>query len=424
MSPTTRGKKVPVRAVPKEEPEDLDIDAEEPVEEQEATEPTIEVEEEELQAVPMHNPSLRLYRHLAIGFVLLVAAVLGVVLFVATVKATIKVHPVEETISSEVLLDVVKTPTKENEIRGTVLSGQLSRTQTATPSGEGAKQVEGTAKGSVTIYNTTNTNQQLVVNTRLLTAEGVLFRIDAGVTVPANGSVEVAVHADQPGAAGDIAASRFTIPGLSESLQQVIYAQSTIAFTGGVSSVSAIGQADIDRAYEALKSSLEEDAKAMLRGETGGGLAGESFTSAVLEQSTEAKVGDEASSFEVSMKLEVTGVFFDEEAAEEIVTRALYAKLPQGKEFASVNSDGMQATVEKSDLEAGTANVRVYEDALATASLTSPALQPGRFVGMTQEEVLQTLSSEGIAKSVEIEFFPSWIHKVPQLKDHVFLEIR
>jgi len=417
MSPKKSIKKVAVRAV-KDESNDGSIDetVEEPVDE------TSEEPLEEMTAPPPINASLRLYRRIAVGFVLLVAIVLGIVLYVSTVQATIRISPVTQTLSAEVLLDVVPTPTRENEIRGTLVSGKLNRTETFQPSGEGAKEVEGTARGTVTIYNTSTSAQALVATTRLLSPDGILFRIDSAVNVPAGGSAEVAVHADLPGKTGDIGPTRFTIPGLSAALQELIYAESTKAFTGGFAKVAVISQGDIDRAAADLKAKLEEDGKAMLRQEVGEGLAGESFTSEVLEMTTSVVAGSEAASFDVSLTVQVIGVFFDRDAAGVIALRELYEKLGPGREFVDVNEDGLQATVEKYDVVTKAVNVRVYVDGLAAVSTTSASLDPARFVGKTEEEVREMLVAEGIAKDVEIEFVPSWAKRVPTLKDHILIE--
>ncbi|HSD12858.1 MAG TPA: pilus assembly protein PilM, partial [Patescibacteria group bacterium] len=78
----------------------------------------------------------------------------------------------------------------------------------------------GKASGKATIINTTSHSYTFVATTRLLSKEGVLFRMKAASPIPANGSVTVAVAADQPGPAGDIGPTTFTIPGLPPDLQK------------------------------------------------------------------------------------------------------------------------------------------------------------------------------------------------------------
>jgi len=371
---------------------------------------------------PPHTASLTLYRRIAVGFVVLVALVLGALIYMSTVSATIRVSPVTQSLSAEVLLDVVSMPTREHEIRGTVVTGTLNRTETFKPSGEGAKEVEGVAVGRVTIINTSTSAQTLVATTRLLTQDGVLFRIKNQVNVPAGGEVDVEAYADQPGKTGDIGPARFTIPGLSAAMQELIYARSDAPFAGGLSTVAAISQGDIDRAVADLKAKLEEDGKAMLRTEAGEGLAGESFTSEVTETRVSVEPGSEAASFDVTLTVQVIGVFFDREAAKVVALRELYEKLGPGREFTQVNEDGLQATVEKYDLATKAVNVRVYVDGLSTASLASQALSPGRFAGMKEEDVRAMLIKEGIAKDVQIEFTPNLGNRVPTLKDHIYVE--
>lgn len=368
--------------------------------------------------------SLALYRRIAVAFVVCVAILLATVLYVATMQAVIRIAPVEETRSTEFLLDVVSVPTRAQEIRGTVLTGRLSRTLTATPSGQGTKEIEGISRGTVTLINTGSTSQVLVKTTRLLTSENILFRIDADVTVPAGGQVDVPAYADAPGASGDIGPTRFTIPGLSVALQKVIYAENASPFVGGRVSVSAVSQSDIDRAIAELRTVLEQDGMSMLRTEAGSGLSGESFTSTIIEQVVSVEAGAEASTFDVTLTLEETGVFFDLEAVKQIAEQELYTTLTPGTAFAQMHLDALQVSVEKIDLTSKTGNIRVYLDGRAVSSLTSPELAPGRFVGMTEREVRDMLVAEGVAEDVSIEFFPPFVKRIPRLRDHIFVEIQ
>lgn len=374
--------------------------------------------------VPSPVPSLRMYRRIAVGFVVAVALMLGSVLYVSTVSATIRVTPAKETVTASFLADVVKTPTKESEVRGRVAAATVGRTETYAPSGEGMKEVEGKAAGTVTITNGSLRAQPLVATTRLLTQDGILFRIDKTVTVPAGGSVEVGAHADAAGAEGDIPAGiRLTIPGLSESLQSVIDAESKTAFAGGVTSVSVLSQQDIDRSALTLRGVLEEDAKAALRAQVGEAFTGEAFSFEVVDQSSGVPAGTEASSFAVTMTVKAVGAFYDRAALEGIASRKLYEQLAPGETFTSLNPSDLQVAVDKADVEAGEANVRVYLDGEAIPSSTSQSLEPGRFVGMSEAEVEDALIRDGIATDVTVEFRPFWVTRVPQLKDHVYVEI-
>lgn len=372
------------------------------------------------------SPSLNLYRRIAVGFVVAVALLLGAVVYVSTVSATIHVTPVKETVTASFLADVVRVPTKESEVRGQVVAATVGRSQAfqVTPSAGSYQERPGTARGTVTITNTSTRTQPLVATTRLLTPDGTLFRIDASVTVPAGGTADVAAHADEEGETGDIpAGTRMTIPGLSETFQAQIYAESKTAFAGGISSIAVISQNDLDRSALELRGLLEEDAKAALRAQLSESFTGEAFSFEVTEQTSDVPVGTETSAFTLTMSVQAVAVFYDRAALEGIASRRLYAQLAPGETFTTLNTSDLQVSVDTANAPSGTANVRVYLDGEAITSNTSDSLDPGRFVGLSEEEVERALVREGIATDVLVEFRPFWIRRVPRLEDHVYVEI-
>lgn len=375
------------------------------------------------QELMTNRVTLKIYRRIALSFVLTVAAILLVVIYISTTQAIIRIQPVEETVKAEMILDIVKDPTLESEIRGRVVTGTLGKIGLFEPSGAGKKEVIGTARGEVTIYNTSGSSQPLVKTTRLLSTEGVLFRIEDDVEVPAGGSVKVLAYADQEGHTGDIGPSKFTIPGLNTAKQKVIYAESIGAMQGGLATVSVISDQDLVNAVANIKSELETEAQAMLREKVGDSYDGETFLTTVVDQANSAEAGEEAAGFEIVMTVKVVGVFYDRAVLEEIAIRKLYDSLTRGKEFARLNTEGLQSTIEKADPDNEKANVRVYLDGVTIPSTTSTALDPGRFVGMKEQEIRQLLLSEGVAEHVQVDFFPFWVGSVPRLRDHVYIEI-
>jgi len=111
----------------------------------------------------------------------------------------------------------------------------------------GTKQMNTSASGPITIYNTQAKPQKLITNTQFANTAGLIFRIHSPVTIPAGttnkpGSVVATVFADAPGPSYNIAAGAFTVPKLAgTSLESVIYARSSAPMTGGASgSVPAV----------------------------------------------------------------------------------------------------------------------------------------------------------------------------------------
>lgn len=132
----------------------------------------------------------------------------------------------------------------------------LTATETVTP--QVYREEEAIASGQVTLKNTSSTSQPLVATTRLLSAEGVLFRLKEGVIVPANGEIVADVYADQAGASGNIGPTTFTIPGLAASRQAEVYGESSAPMTGGVVRFGEVTLADLDAAVALMKTRIEE----------------------------------------------------------------------------------------------------------------------------------------------------------------------
>lgn len=379
---------------------------------------------EELQITQPAAVPLIMYRRIALTFIVLVAAALLAVLYLSTVQAVIHVDSTENPITTEFVANVYEVPIRTTDVRGAVVSGTLGRTQTFEPTGDSSKTVDDIARGTVTITNNLTFAQSLVATTRFLSESGILFRLESAVSVPAGGSVEAEVYADVAGETGNIQPTKFTIPGLSATRQESVYATSAEAFTGGIYSVAIVSEEELDTAAAELESALLEDAKAMLIAELGETFTGQSYDVEVVEKTFSIEPDTEAQSFDVTLSLKVTAVFFDQEALGKIALAKLYEGLGQGQEFIGVDASNMQVSVEAVDEEAGQANILVSLSVPAITSRTSEALQVGRFVGMTEEEVRDLLVGEGVATEVDVEFFPFWIRTVPRLKDHIYIDIR
>ncbi len=367
---------------------------------------------------------LLLYRRIALFFIVLVAAVLIAVLYLATMQAVIHVSAVPKKVTTDFIVRTVETATTDGEVQGEIQTGTLGKTKTFTPSGGSQKEIEEQATGQVVVISTTSSAQPLVATTRLLSKEGVLFRLRRGVTVPAFGSIEAEVYADQKGASGNVGPTTFTIPGLNEAKQKLVTASSTQSMTGGVKKISVLSQEEIDQAVLALKDELLEDAKGMLREQKQKAYTGETFFVDVKTQKVGARAGDEIGSFDVELQVVVSGVFYDDEALKKIALRKLYEGLGDGQEFLDDGESSREVTVSQVNSAQSAASIHVSQTGKATISSTSQTLEVGRFVGMQEDDVEALLVGEGVATAVKVEFFPFWVRTVPRLKDHIYVEIR
>jgi hypothetical protein len=123
------------------------------------------------------------------------------------------------------------------------------------------------------------------------------------------------------------------------------------------------------------------------------------------------------------MSVDATGVFYDRDALLAIASRKLAEQLLPGTDFIGLNAFALQASVDKIDVASGTASVHAYLDGTVAASAASRSLEPGRFAGMSAEEIAALLAEEKIASGVTVDFIPFWMRRVPRLKDHIYVVI-
>ena len=359
---------------------------------------------------------MRFYKIIALFFLLLTIALLAVVVFVTSKKATITVIAKEDARNVTVIVPV------GNGQNSTVLKGTVSTTafywsEKFNPTGN--KTVEGTATGEATIYNKTNADQVLIATTRLLTPSGVLFHISDRVNVPANGQVTVGVYADKPGAASEIGPSTFTIPGLPIDKQKVIYAESTKPMVGGAKKVGVLSEADIKTALQGYKEKVKEQVAKM---------GDASLERAVVVTETGAasnvKAGEEVSEFTVSGTSTVVVISYNLDDLNAYVNKVLSDKIDSTAEKLLSFSGKPQITVQKQDARNGTAELAVTQGVAVTLDSDVEKLAPQNFVGKKKDEIERYILGLDHVTGVEVKFSPSWVFSAPTVPDKIKVVVK
>lgn len=363
--------------------------------------------------------SLRVYQKVAIVFVVVSLLLLLGVLYLSLSSAVIHITPKEEIVSVNVPAEIAVSPVGSTQIRGYVAQQSFQKAREFQVPQEGGTPVEAKAHGKVTLINETDSQTDLVARTRLLSEEGVLFRLDDSVSIPANGQLEVTVSADQPGLAGEIGPTQFTIPGLPAASQKVVYAVSVDKMVGGVEYRRAVTQEDLDQAVMTLQQEIVEESKSLLRNAAGQTFDGEYFSSEVVEKTTDTEPGTEQGFFNVSVTTRVTGVFYDRQTVTDLAQAGLYERVQDGYALASVNLDGLQIQVSNIAISQGTANLTIYLDGVSTIATNNPSLSVDQFLGVSASDVESKLAAVPGVQSAQVSFTPFWLKRVPTLKDHI-----
>lgn len=363
--------------------------------------------------------SLSLYRRIAAVFMCLSLAALGVVAAVSTMSAKIEVTLKPTAVENSFLIDVRERPVGIASVAGSLEEKTVSVSRSFAAQGKEQESRPGRAEGEVMLINTTARNQPLVATTRVRSPDGRIFRLLQGTMIPARGRVTARVRADESGASGDIAPTRFTIPGLPSSLQETIYAESTTPFTGGLLSVSVLSEEE----QMAARLQVEEEAVVEARSTWAALHTGQASTLDVetLSQEITPEAGSEAASFTVVLELRIREVFYEASAVQALAEAGLLEEVPVGFELLP----GWHASfaLETFRPELRSATVRVTSRGVIVPSAAHRAFDVTRFVSKTQEEIQAQLLEDDVAESVSTRFFPPWLQKTPALKDRIRFEL-
>src|SRR3990167_9320230 len=115
-----------------------------------------QTEEKEPRARMTALPSARLYRRIAILFLVLTAAILAVVLYLATVRADIRIETLEEEVQTEFFVSVQSEPQANTDVPGEIVSETVERSNVFEVNGEG-EEIPAKAPGIVPLHHASAT---------------------------------------------------------------------------------------------------------------------------------------------------------------------------------------------------------------------------------------------------------------------------
>lgn len=370
------------------------------------------------------QPAPAVYKKIAYSFLGLTVVIVIGALWLSSVRARITVKMRRETANIDTLVEVAKSP-EPGQLRGAVVQGTFEKVQEFSTTAQGTPMV-GRVKGTVKIINNYSKPQTLVQTTRLLTADGRLYRIDKTVTVQPKESIQVTATADKDGAAYILSAGvRLTIPGLWQDLQKWIYAESVSGFSGGQSVVKVASDAELADAYATLEAAVFEQAKKTLQAEAGAnGDWKVIYDKKVLDKKSNITAGQSADQFLASVKLEVTAVYYPDKEIDALIRQKLKDKMPEGRELLDFNAAQATYAIEQADPKLGKARLHIVATAASHLTEKSPQLAKANFLGLSEADAAKKLQSIEGVESVEIRIRPSWIHKVPSSESHVELIVQ
>lgn len=284
---------------------------------------------------------------------------------------------------------------------------------------------EGTrAGGTITVYNQSQSELPLVGNTRFLSSNGVLFRSNSSVTVPAGGSASVGVTADVAGADGNIGASKFTLPALPGS-ESYVYGQSSSSMSGGSDIVIySVSDADINYSTDEIRKSLYNKAITDLTNKLPKGrkYLAQDMAQIEINTSTTAKPGDKVDTFNINAKTAVTFIVYDEKDINELTTNNLSKQISKERVFVSTGIDKLTTTIKDFNIKDGKATMNIKTTALS-APLYNTDVIKNKLTGKSKEQVKEYFLQFPEIQQIDIEFWPDWVNRVSKIPSRINIEI-
>ncbi len=371
------------------------------------------------------------FRIFAVSFVVLSLLLVGMIIFFSSTKATVIITPKKELVSVDfpirvektLIRDVTGTDTGES-VKGIVISKQITHDKEVESSGTkslGASTSQGNV--TITIVNNGNLSQPLVATTRFLTSDDILFRLKKSVVVPSGGKIQAEVYPDKAGS--NLSAGSLTIPGLNTAKQKLIYGESagTVTKEEGGAMVRVVSEEDILQGKAQALQELEKDFKATVAKDYPQ-IKDMVVGSEIISASANAKPGDQVQTITITMKVKSTLVGYDATAVTIIAKDKLAVAVSEDHDLINFNDKALLIRVINADADKGIATLRVYADGDSVIKPSSPILNKENIAGITPGQAKRYLEGFDTIQEAQIVLFPSWIKKIPTVKDHIDVAIK
>ncbi len=377
----------------------------------------------------------RFYRRFALIFFGLSAAVLIFIGYLIWARVEIIIIPVQEELEQEFTVEVkdsAAASAKLEFISGKIKEVELTGSDFFSPTGISTSTKGGGSAdiGEVTIINNYSKDQTLVASTRLAdpaSPDKVLARLASTVVVLAGEKVNAKVYTDNPGDFKDIAPMRFVIPGLWQPLQEKIYAEnetklSKTSSTGG----TLVLAADLENAKTALKEKLYTQALAEFGNDlsVSQSLWPKLIQSQNIDVSYDAKAGDQVTRFSATINLKAVAVAFDENQMLTLAKEKFKSNLPNDRQLSKIEAGDLSYEITGYNLDQKTAQIKVKAVGRTVIGENIDFLNKNVLLGKTEEQIKNYFSSYAQVKSVEVNFYPSWLRKTPRIQDKINIEIK
>ncbi|MFW0862465.1 MAG: hypothetical protein ACKKL6_02660 [Candidatus Komeilibacteria bacterium] len=377
---------------------------------------------DEVREIPS-NSVPKVYRRIIIASILLVVVLAVLVVHYSLAKAFVTITPEYSDHDISFSAQIVDPEQSDLNIEerdyliGRKLETVLTQSGTFTPT---ATTVQGDkASGEVTIINNYTKEQTLVATTRLLSSNNKLFRLTETVTVPAGGKLTATARADETGDEYLIPATKFTIPGLWEGLQDKIYAESSVPMKYQEETSHIITADTINAAITSLKDQILVKAIEEFEPQLSGNeyINKDALIVQEIRRATSAVIGDDVESFDVELELQIKTITYDEQKLLTKIENDINVLAEQNQGLINFSNNDINVSIAENE-EVVNGIIGVIQGKYKI-QLANPNIDLEQIKGKTPEQAVQYLTDLSGVMSASVTLSPFWLTTVPELDNHI-----
>ena len=299
----------------------------------------------------------------------------------------------------------------------------------------GTKFKEEKARGVIRVYNENTAGPQaLVANTRFISEDGKIFRLETAASVPAArmdgrrvvpGSLDVQASGAEAGEEYNIGVSKFSLPGLVGSPSYTkVYGESLEPMAGGMKRTVAVAtEEDIAKAHAQLTETLKAQATKSLLAKVPPQfqVLADSLTTVLLVDNSLVKPGAELEQFTYTAKMRASMVGFHKEDADLLSRHLLFAQL--GSNYAlNENTLYLAYSMRGKAGESGVLPIEVQIGADRYEKVDAAGLA-NRLRGVSESQFGQLLKEYPFLAKTKISLWPFWISRAPADLEKISIEV-
>ena len=310
---------------------------------------------------------------------------------------------------------------------------EIVNEETKTYPAMGKRRVTKKASGEITVYNEYSSNpQKIVANTRFLSKDGHLFRINESIIIPGfsriegkdvPGEVVVKIYADAPGEEYNIGPSSFHLPGLQgHPKYSSIYARSSQAMSGGIDKdVLYFSESDYITAKNKLIKIIKEKSEQDFLSKVSDNviLLKNTKQESDVKVETSVKIGDIADDFEMTVSMKTSALFVNKDNLESLISEKINSELEENMELVKGNRKYEIGETVKN--ENGNIVMPIHITQGIVAKINADKIKE-EITGKSELELNNYFNNIREIKSVNVEFWPKWVKNVPLSSSKINIE--